>query len=191
MSRLFKILALTGLLALAAGCNSSTGTKPSEALDVSNESQAPSGTELAQDPRAYCPKTVLRAGTETYRIFPKGVKRDDPGALAKLRFQATITQVSRECNYQPNRLNMRVGVAGRVINGPTGETGTIEMPVRIAVTRGDEVLYSRLHQIPATIPEGGGNTTFRFVDNFVDVPIPDKPNLLVYVGYDEGPYDAQ
>ena len=138
--------------------------------------------------RAFCPKTVIRAGTETFRTFEPGVNKDDPGALNSLRFQATVTEVARECNYSPNQLNIRVGVKGRVINGPTGATGSINTPIRIAVAdTANQVLYSQLHQVPVTIPEGGSNARFSFVDGNIFLPVPERNNLVVYVGFDEGP----
>ena len=65
----------------------------------------------------------MRAGTETYNVYPDKMKRDDPEAEKKLRFRATITDAVRECNYNGDTLNIRVGIAGRLISGPAGETG--------------------------------------------------------------------
>ncbi|MEZ5800989.1 MAG: hypothetical protein R3D29_11685 [Nitratireductor sp.] len=64
-----------------------------------------------RDLRAYCPKTVLRAGTETYDIYPAKMKKDDPEREKKLRFRATISDVVRECNSAGAMLNIKVGVA--------------------------------------------------------------------------------
>jgi len=180
-------LAVAGIVLSA--CTASNSGKTSGALDLGGDTQTQADNESA-NLRAFCPKTVLRAGTETYRVFTDGVNKDDPDALNSLRFQSTISEVVRECNYRSDQLNIRVGIAGRAINGPTGENGTFNMPVRVAVTRGDEVLYSQLHAIPATIPLGGSFTKFRFVDSNVNIPIPEKPNLLIYVGFDEGPVEA-
>ena len=185
-----RLILFSGLVSVLAACNASTGNKTQDALDLSGSASQGEQEDQALDLRAFCPKTVLRGGTETLRLYADGVKKEDPGSLNSLRFQSTITEVVRECNYRTDMLNMRVGIAGRAINGPTGETGNFQTPVRIAVTRGDEVLYSQLHQIPVTIAEGRTNGSFRFVDSNVNVPIPDKPNLVVYVGYDEGPYET-
>ncbi len=152
------------------------------------EQQKSSGEVL--DPRAYCPKTVLRAGTETYNVFPANVKKDDPQAPRLLRFRATITGVVRECNYAGDVLNMKVGVEGRLISGPSGETGAFTMPIRVAVTRGDEVLYTKLHDAPAEIPAGRTNNVFRFVDDQVSIAKPTTENIIIYVGFDEQRIDA-
>jgi hypothetical protein len=152
--------------------------------------QRPRPAKLLQDPRAYCPKTVLRAGTETYNVFPDKVKKDDPEAPRLLRFRATITEVVRECNYAGEFLNIKVGVAGRLISGPSGETGQFSMPIRVAVTAGDTVLYTKLHDVPAELPPGRPNSTFRFVDSQVSIPKPTKENVVIYVGFDEQRIDA-
>ncbi|MGI9352631.1 MAG: hypothetical protein ACR2O3_13790 [Rhizobiaceae bacterium] len=191
-NRIVGAFALISSMVLLAACNSS-GTKSSTKETLESGQQeliADKPKDESNNLRAFCPKTVIRSGTEIYRTFTDGVKKDDPGALNSLEFQSTITNTIRECNYSPLNLNMRVGVRGRVINGPTGATGTINIPVRIAVASvSKEVLYSQLHQIPVTIPEGGSHASFSFVDGNINLPVPDKPNLIVFVGFDEGPLE--
>ena len=191
-----NLLSLGALAIFLVACNTSTKNQTEDTLGITDQSDTGEQTEVTDagavdqsaNLRAFCPRTILRAGTETYRTFEGGVKKGDPGALNALQFQSTITDVARECNYSPENLNMRVGIKGRVINGPTGLTGTLNVPIRVAVaTTANEVIYSQLHQVPVTIPEGGTNALFSFVDSNVNIPVPDKNNLVVYVGFDEGP----
>jgi hypothetical protein len=195
-----RAAALAALAALAVSCTSSGGGQIDNTLGTAGQTAAataagtaeqaqPPATEVL-DPRAYCPKTVLRAGTETYNVFPDKVKKDDPEAPRLLRFRATITGVVRECNYAGDVLNIKVGVEGRMISGPSGETGAFTMPIRVAVTRGEEVLYTKLHEAPAEIPVGRTNNVFRFVDDQVSIPRPTSENIIIYVGYDEQRIDA-
>jgi hypothetical protein len=196
-----RAAALASIAALAASCNSAggggqvdstlgtAGQQQTAAAAPAGQTPPPASGEVL-DPRAYCPKTVLRAGTETYNVYPDKVKKDDPDAARKLRFRSTITGVVRECNYAGDVLNMKVGVEGRLISGPTGEAGQFTMPVRVAVTRGDEVLYTKLHDVPAEIPAGRTNGVFRFVDEAVSIPKPTRENIIIYVGYDEQRIDA-
>ena len=184
-----KVAALMGFAFLGA-CNTSGTQSENSVAETLQLGQQNQETEQAavQDLRAFCPKPIIRAGTETYRTFEDGVTRDDPGALNALRFQATVTELARECNYLGGTLGMRIGIKGRVINGPTGATGTIETPVRVAVVNtAKEVLYSRLHKVPVTIPEGATTARFSFIDEDVLVPAPTGRSLIVYVGFDEGP----
>lgn len=181
-----RILALAGAV-MVVGCNSSgTGSQIDDTLSSAGQSGAASqGVDEFQDPRAYCPTTVMRAGTETLDVHPDGMRPDDPDAATKLRFRGTIRDVVRECNSAGSFLNIRVGVAGRVVSGPKGETGSFLMPIRIAVTRGEDVLYSQLHDVPATIAEGTSNAQFSFVDSAISIPKPENRNIIIYVGYDE------
>jgi hypothetical protein len=177
-------------LALLVALSACTSSGSVDALNSANDSKKSNAEEVV-DLRAYCPKTTIFAGTETLRVFPKGVKKESKNALKKLRFQATIQEVVRECNYISETLAMRVGIAGRVINGPTGETGDMELPIRVVVSRGDDVLYSQLHKINASIVPGRSFATFRFVDEAVNIDKPTKENILIRVGFDEGPYNKR
>jgi len=183
---------------LLAGCNTGSGQVDNTLGTAAGQQQqaaitAPADPNAAplpppdefQDPRGYCPKTVLRAGTETFNVFPPGVKPDDPELRQKLQYRATITGVVRECNTAGEMMTMKVGVEGRILSGPTGQPGTFTMPIRIAVTEGGELLYSKLHEVPAEIPAGRTNNTFRFVDAQVVFRKPQRENVVVYAGYDE------
>lgn len=188
---------LIGLSLFLASCNSSGTNTVDDALNVTpntstNEQMAsvPQPDKI-QDPRAYCPKTVIRAGTETYNVYPKGIKSGDEGANSQLLYRASISEVARECNRAGPNINIRVGARGRYLTGPKGQPGSFQMPIRVAVTRGDEVLYSQLHQVPATIDPGNTTGTFSYVDGNISFPIPENENVIIYVGYDEGPYDTE
>jgi hypothetical protein len=181
------IAALNIALILAISACTSFGT--SDVLGSAANTKKKAEEEYA-DLRAYCPKTSIRAGTETMRVYPKGVKKDAEDLRQKLRFQATIQEVVRECNYVAETLAMRIGIAGKVINGPTGEAGELELPIRVVVTRGEETLYSQLHKITTNIEPGRNLATFRFVDEAVNIDKPEIKNILIRVGFDEGPYDT-
>lgn len=180
-------------MALLAGCQGSGSGGVSDTLDVSGQTAAGPAIDEIQDPRAYCPSTAVRPGTETFDVYPKGVKAGDEGADEKLRWRATITETARECNSAGGGqfLNIRVGVRGRYLSGPSKESGSFVMPVRIAVVQGEgNVLYSQLHQIPGEILAGKTNGVFSFVDENVNIPTPSERNVRVFVGFDEGPYDT-
>ena len=187
----FKVLTTsTALIGLAACTTSGAGNSAAEQAQ-SQQAEAQRQEDIARNLRGFCPKTTIREGTESFRVFDDGVKATDPGSNGKIKFQSTISEVARECNYQGNNLNLRVGIKGRVINGPSGATGTLNVPIRVAVaTTGKDVLYSVLHQVPVTIPEGGSNAAFSYIDEQINIPAPDKANLIVFVGFDEGPPES-
>ncbi len=135
----------------------------------------------------YCPVTIIRDGTDTYQDFRR---KSDRGNADKIRFQASITHTARECQYQGDQLLIKVGAAGRLINGPSGATGDFIMPIRVAVSEGGETIYSKLHKTKASIPTGSSNSQFSFVDDKVVIPAPRRKNVRIYIGFDEGPYNT-
>lgn len=191
-----KVINITGLLSiglLVAACNSSgENSTVDSALTVKPTAQQTISTDgrpavdQIQDPRAYCPKTVLRAGTETFNIFPDGVKEEDAGSSQELSFRASITEHVRECNSAGQFLNINVGVRGRYLSGPKGVNGAFILPLRVAVVRGDEVLYSELHQISAEILPGRSNGAFSYVDKNIAILKPESSNVQIFVGFDTG-----
>ncbi len=133
----------------------------------------------------YCPAVHIRAGTESFRTYQGKEKQED-----KVRYQATINKVARECAYVGNNLEIKVGARGRVITGPAGGAGTLTMPIRVAVTRGTDTVYSKLHKPQTSVTEGARNAEFSFVDDKVIIEAPRITNVRVFIGFDEGPYDT-
>ena len=191
ISRVTTQATIAACLFLAA-CTNTSGNKTENVLSNVENEQVPAPNAIEDrsgNLRAFCPRTVIRDGTEVYRTFANGVKKDDPNALQSLEFQSTIINLARECNYTPTSLGMKVGIQGRVINGPTGATGTVNVPIRVAITNPNtkEVSYSQLHQVPVTLNPGQSNASFSFVDSQINIPVPDNNSVVVYVGFDEGP----
>ncbi len=180
---------LAALLVLA-GCTTSgdngvlgSATKPHNSPE--NPTQDTRQANTRGPLTDYCPKTTLREGTGTYRVFKKRASRETTEGL---RYQATILRVARDCNYTLGQLNMTIGVAGRIITGPSGETGTFKMPLRVAVKMAGELVYSTLHKVDGTIASGTTNGQFTFVDDKVSFAAPTSKNVRIFVGFDEGPY---
>jgi hypothetical protein len=141
----------------------------------------PSDTITADELRAYCPRVTLRSGTAFYSTYERG----GDGDKNKIVYQASLTDVTRSCEYSGGMLNMAVATAGRVVPGPVARDGTITMPSRIAVVRGEEVLYSKLHQYQTSIAALSPATQFVFKDPDVSIPVPTARNIEVFVGFDE------
>ena len=163
----------TAAYAAKPGRGGVTGENPNAKTRMKNTRNALSG---------YCPNVVIRDGTNIYRVFPKNSEGDAP-----IRYQATIAKTGRDCAYEGDSLKMRVGVRGRIINGPDGATGSFPMPIRVAVVEGKRTVYSKLHKPKAAIAPGTSNALFDYVDEEVVIPAPKKTNVRVYVGFDEGP----
>jgi len=190
-STIFNGFAIGALLFLA-GCTTSgengvlsSAVQPADQNNPENPTQRTALANTRNELTDYCPRTVLREGTGSYRLYKKRASRETTEGL---RYQATILKVARDCQYEQGQLNMQIGVSGRVINGPSGESGSFKMPLRVAVRVGEELVYSKLHQLDGNIPSGTNNNSFTFVDNQVSIPAPTSRNVRIFVGFDEGPY---
>ena len=65
-----------------------------------------------------------------------------------LRYQAGLSQTARECKLNGQTLTMRVGIQGRIILGPAGGPGQIELPIRLAVVKRRAGAQDHHHQAP-------------------------------------------
>ena len=171
----FKGFALACFMLAAAGCQSGDSGR------AAADGKPPEGKVLESELRAYCPRITLREGTAFFNTYVKGGE-DDP---TKLVYQAAISDVTRSCTRAGGMLTMHVAVAGKVVPGPAGKAGSMAMPIRIVVLRGEEVLYSELHKHQVSV----GNASTQWVFNYpnVTIPIPAEENIQVFAGYDEGP----
>ncbi|TIR25633.1 MAG: hypothetical protein E5X34_08400 [Mesorhizobium sp.] len=168
---------------------------------------------LASQLQAYCPKVTLRDGTAFFNTYAKGAtakpkkKKADAEAEAaaaaaaqtgpngqpvdpahdpsKIIYQASISDMTRDCTHANGQLSMKIAVAGKVVPGPMFAPGTVTMPIRIAVQHGDEVLYSQLHQYQVQVTDPSAATQFVFTDTNVVVPEPSAKDYQAYAGFDE------
>lgn len=180
---------LSGFMLAVASCQSGDGGSGGGVLSGGvlgggdkKEKAAEDGKVLMSDLVGYCPKVSLREGTAYYNTYAKGGQDDK----SKIIYQASITDVTRNCTRANGQLTINVAVAGKVVAGPLGKAGNINMPIRIVVLRGGDVLYSQLHQHQVA-SDGSTATQFVFNDPNATVPDPSAADLQVFAGFDEGP----
>src|SRR5262249_58016460 len=73
-----------------------------------------------------CPGFDIRTGASTMNIAAKTAD----ATAGDLRYQLSFGQTARECAVQGASLIIKVGVQGRVILGPMGGLGKVEVPLR-------------------------------------------------------------
>jgi hypothetical protein len=143
------------------------------------------GTAAAAD--VDCPGVAIRQGASTLMV---GDARDANPAPAAIRYQATIAQTARECAALGGVMTMKVGVQGRVIVGPAGGPGQVDVPLRYAVVREGsppQTIVTKFHRVAVAVPPSQLNTPFLHVDEDLTFPMPrpaDLDNYVVYVGFD-------
>jgi hypothetical protein len=134
-----------------------------------------------------CPVMTVRDGTEALRTYERG-REGDP---RHLRYQGTVSNVARECQFAEDGSSARIkfGVAGRLILGAAGQPGDYQLPVRVAVARiGGEAVWSQLYYVPVTVQPGQGNVRFSHVAEDIELVLPAGDSFGVYViyaGFDE------
>jgi hypothetical protein len=157
----------------------------------SSSARAPQTVAGAQ-PDVNCPRVEVRGGASTLTIAPEGEK----SALA-LKYQGSFARQARECAVVDGNMVMRVGVEGRVIVGPRGGPGQVDVPLRLAVVQetpgGMRPITTRFVIIPVVIAPNTGYAVFTHVEAGLTFPVPTPTSLLddyiVYVGFD--PVSAQ
>ncbi|MDK9697074.1 MAG: hypothetical protein OEL76_11830 [Siculibacillus sp.] len=137
------------------------------------------------DPAIYaatpvCPNVEIRDGTEFMPVFKPGKFGD----TSQILFQASVQRVARDCDMEGENVRVRVGIAGRVLSGPTGATGASNVPVRVAVTVGDRVVYSKLHQAAVDVQAPDYSALWSVVDDAVVLSIADSKEATIYAGLD-------
>jgi hypothetical protein len=88
-------------------------------------------------------------------------------------------------------MNMKVGIEGRVITGPAGGPGTVDVPLRIAVVQegvNPKTIVSRFGRVQVAIGSAVDRAAFTHVDSEISFPMPQPianiDSYVVYVGFD-------
>ena len=200
-----KIAALLGLSLGLVGCGSgSSNLFSTSALDLfSTSSKASGGDAQAQAQAAggstsdiECPGISVRTGAATLMIGSK-TGEAEPTAL-DLRYQVTIVRTARECQVNSGIMTMKVGVEGRVITGPAGGPGTVDVPLRLAVVQegvNPKTIMSRFASVQVVVTSAVDRVPFVHVDPEISFPLPQPISnidaYVVYVGFDPaGPFAA-
>jgi len=154
-----------------------------------------------------CPGVTVRQGASTLAIT-------EPGAEAgpmTTRYQVSIAQTARECAPLGSAMTMKVGVQGRILLGPAGGPGQLDVPLRsrrldtvqalaelvedfhavheAVVQEGPnpKTILSKFYKLAVAIPPGQTSVPFVHVEQDLTFPTPraaDFDSYVVYVGFD-------
>jgi len=134
-----------------------------------------------------CPTVTVRSGAST---LTSASEQGEPTAT-NLRYQVSIGNTARECRGAAgNMVSIKVGIQGRVILGPQGAPGTVDVPIRYAVVFDgvpQRTITTRLERISVTVPPDDTNVLFSHVVEALDFPMPKANEIdsyVVYIGFD-------
>ncbi len=206
-----SVAALLSLALLASGCSAGSNVGTPAASDpaaapppaptlsqkisnffsgsTANSKQAVAGAQADLN----CPFIDIRRGASTLSIGPGG-----DNAAMMLKYQGVFLRAARECAAVGGNMVMRVGVEGRIIVGPAGGPGNVDVPLRIAVVNetanSSKTIVTRLAHIPVAVPSAADNPTFTHIEEGLSFPMPsaaDLDNYIVYIGFDPLAAEAQ
>jgi hypothetical protein len=155
----------------------------------SKSDKTPQAVANAQ-PDVECPFIDIRQGASTLILPPP--PPDGSNEAMTLKYQGSFVRAARECSVVNGQMVMKVGVQGRVIVGPAGGPGHVDVPLRIAVvdapSSGTKVITTKFIQIPVDIPDNNG-TSFSHIEEGLSFPLPTPvsqlDNYVVYIGFDQ------
>jgi len=169
----------------AARSSPSMGERISSLFSQPPSPQASSQAEIPPED-IDCPTVDIRVGAATFTVSA-GAADASP---MNLRYQAVFDRTARECRARGGMLTMKVGVEGRVIVGPAGSAGEIDLPLRYAVVQeGPEpkTIVTKLRRFKVTIPPEANYVPFMQIEEDLSFPLPRGGNLeayVVYIGFD-------
>ena len=147
----------------------------------------PQGVANAQ-PDVECPFLDIRQGASTLTIPPPPAEGGNEAM--SLKYQGTFVRAARDCTVVSGQMVMRIGVQGRIVVGPAGGPGQIEVPLRIAVINAPltapKTVATKLIRIPVSIGAGDGTVDFTHIEEGISFPMPSSsadPHI-VYIGFD-------
>lgn len=187
-----SLLVSAGLVAtLLSGCGvgsfvgGSSDTTPASSALLANSSATQTEINIAAQSAlpaiaTECPPIKVRTGGEALYSYA-GKKVGDAKAL---NFQAVIDNQSRNCVVSNGLITVKMGVVGRVLNGPVGSQESITIPIRFAVERDELAVFSQKYQIPVSIDPATRTGEFVKVVENVAIPYVGGEDIVIWVGFD-------
>jgi hypothetical protein len=143
-------------------------------------------------PDVECPYINIREGASTLTVNAAGDYGSNESSAMALRYQGTFVRAARQCSVVANEMTIKVGVEGRIILGPAGGPGQVDVPLRIAVVdespAGSKAIVTRLIHIPVMVQSASDNPAFAHVEDGLTFPLPPSSialaRYIVYIGFD-------
>ena len=106
------------------------------------------------------------------------------GDAKSLQYQGVIDETSRNCVVSNGQITVNMGVTGRVLLGPAGKQTSVNAPIRFAVERDGQAIFSEKYTIPVAITPPAQSAEFVKVVNSVNIPYLGGENITIWVGFD-------
>ncbi|MBJ3784895.1 hypothetical protein [Devosia sediminis] len=181
--------AATGALAvLLAGCSMGSmfgGGGSAANANLQNATATPQAVAQAQTSAlpviaTECPPIKVRAGGEAMYFYGNG----RVGDAKALQYQGVIDETSRNCVVSNGQITVNMGVTGRVLLGPAGSQASVNAPIRFAVERDGQAIFSEKYTLPVALTPPSQTAEFVKVVENVTIPYLGGENITIWVGFD-------
>ena len=182
-----RFSALGGLAVLLAGCSmgSMFGGGTSANANLQNATATPQAVAEAQTNAlpviaTECPPIKVRLGGEAMYYYGGG----RVGDAKALQYQGVIDETSRNCVVSNGQITVNMGVTGRVLLGPAGSQSSINAPIRFAVERDGQAIFSEKYSLAVPLAPPAQSAEFVKVVENVTIPYLGGENITIWVGFD-------
>lgn len=127
-----------------------------------------------------CPPIRVRVGGEAMFYYGGG-RTGDPKSL---QYQGVIDEATRNCVVSNGQITVNMGVAGRVLLGPAGNQSSVNAPIRFAVERDGQAIYSEKYTVAVPIVPPAQTAEFAKVVQNVSIPYLGGETITIWVGFD-------
>jgi len=187
-SLMLRLLAATATASVLAGCSMGGmfgGGNAAQNQQLQNATATPAAVAQAQTNAlpaiaTECPPIRIRAGSEAMFFYGNG-RTGDPKSL---QYQGVIDESSRNCVVSNGLITVNMGVVGRVLLGPAGNQTSVNAPIRFAVERDGQAVFSEKYTLPVTIAAPARSAEFVKVIENVAIPYLGGEEITIWVGFD-------
>ena len=183
-----RLIAAAAAATLLAGCSMGSmfgGGNAAQTQTLQNATATPAAVAQAQSTAlpaiaTQCPPIRVRPGSEAMFYYGGG----KTGDARSLQYQGVIDESTRNCVVSNGLITVNMGVTGRVLLGPKGTQATVNAPIRFAVERDGQAIFSEKYTIPVAIPAPARSAEFVKVIDNVAIPYLGGEEIVIWVGFD-------
>lgn len=183
-----RLGASAALAVLLAGCSMGSmlgGGGSANGANLQNATATPQAVAQAQTSAlpviaTECPPIKVRLGGEAMYYYGNG----RVGDAKALQYQGVIDETSRNCVVSNGQITVNMGVTGRVLLGPAGTQTSINAPIRFAVERDGQAIFSEKYTLSVAMTPPTQTSEFVKVVENVTIPYLGGENITIWVGFD-------
>lgn len=188
ISTLLRLTAACATATLLAACSMGSmfgGGNSAQNQQLQNATPTPAAVAQAQTNAlpaiaTECPQIRVRPGGEAMFYYGNG-RTGDPKAL---QYQGVIDESSRNCVVSNGLITVNMGVVGRVLLGPAGKQTSVNAPIRFAVERDGQAVFSEKYTLPVAVSPTERSAEFVKVLENVAIPYLGGEDITIWVGFD-------